>query len=181
MRRIRKLLRLVPLFVMTMALSPAVCHALDIYLKIAGIDGDSLAVGHAGWIDVVSLRNALQTTITVDSGRPVAGLANFSPISLIKPVDRSTPKLQENLVTGNSALNAIIEIWTPGPTPKKIVEIYLEQVFAVSVDEIVPSGDLPTETVSLYFTKYRYTFFVYASDVKLTEHRALQWNILTMS
>jgi type VI secretion system secreted protein Hcp len=63
------------------------------------IDGEATAKGHEQWIDVLGFDGDAVAPVTIGSGGG-AGKVDLKPIVNTKPIDKSTPKLFEALVTG---------------------------------------------------------------------------------
>jgi len=65
-----------------------------IYMKIEGLDGESIEDNHKNWIDVLSLSDS-------SNSKPVTGEGDLpKEIILVKELDKSSPKLAESLLRG---------------------------------------------------------------------------------
>ena len=65
-----------------------------IYMKIKGLDGESIEDNHKNWIDVLSLSDS-------SNSKPVTGEGDLpKEIILVKELDKSSPKLAESLLRG---------------------------------------------------------------------------------
>jgi len=62
-----------------------------IYIKIAGIEGDSKSAKHKGWIDVLSI-SGLSIPQDKASGLPT-GKRQHKPLTITKRIDKATPLL----------------------------------------------------------------------------------------
>lgn len=93
----RKMLSILAALLMTATLS----FSQGIFLKIDGIKGESKDKAHAGWIDISSFE---QSVSREESGREVnrraRSNANFDPISMVKNLDFSSPKIAEAVARG---------------------------------------------------------------------------------
>ena len=72
--------------VLGMSLAPATFAALDMFLKLDGIPGESADELHKGWIDVLSFSWGLATPEDSRSGRAV-----FGPLSYTQLLDAAVP------------------------------------------------------------------------------------------
>jgi len=80
---------------------PASVLCADMFLKIAGVRGESSDADHGGWIDVVSYRSSLiqrSSTATRTSRR--RGTLPMGDITVTKQIDKASPKLNEALCKG---------------------------------------------------------------------------------
>ena len=66
--------------------------ALDAFLKIEGIPGESGDVAHRDWIEVVGYSLGMTTPTDVATGT-AAGRCQLSPLTILKVVDKATPLL----------------------------------------------------------------------------------------
>src|SRR4051812_38889899 len=66
--------------------------AVDIFLRLSGIDGESIASGHAKEIDILSWSWGMTNKITFVTGGLGSGKAQAGELSFMHWVDRSTPE-----------------------------------------------------------------------------------------
>lgn len=89
---------------------------MAIFLRIPGIDGDSLDSAHKGWIDIDDLSHSIDAQASASAGARrtgsgrVARSASAGAFDLRKAVDLSTVKLQEAVVNGKGFAEATIEV-----------------------------------------------------------------------
>lgn len=81
------------------------------YLKIGTIAGESLAAGHAGWIEVDSVYWPAVPPSAPPGSRP-AGVAKGGPgsVGLSKKSDKATPGLQKALANGEQFPSATLDV-----------------------------------------------------------------------
>lgn len=138
--------------------------AIDVYLQLEGIKGESQDSAHQGWIECEGLHYAIQqpTSATASTaGGHTAGRAELSPISFHKIVDVSSPLLAQTCAMGKTIQRARIEFFRADGAgkPIKYYQIELENVLITTVAPAVGAGDLMRESVSLRFAqvKWQYT------------------------
>ena len=76
--------------------------AVDVFLKIKGIPGESADSKHKGEIDVLSYSWGISQTGTMSyGGGGGAGKANFSDFSFMMRMNKATPKLMQACANGS--------------------------------------------------------------------------------
>ncbi|MDR2483780.1 MAG: type VI secretion system tube protein Hcp [Treponema sp.] len=130
----------------------------DVYfLKLDGIDGQSLDKGHDKWIDVISFSHGTKQNVSIQRGAEVAGRGEFLPFTFTHALDKATPKLQQFCMNGQKIskaqfayCQAIAGVQTP------VYEITLEnvkiaraEVKTVKSEGEGPLGEQPLEEVDL--------------------------------
>ena len=132
--------------------------AVDYFLKLEGIPGESVAEGHKDEIEIYSFSfGATQTGGTTGGGG--AGKVVFTDISFTKPVDKSSPQLYLQCAQGKHIPTAILYGRKAGERPTDYYIIKLTDVLISSVQTSGASGgDRPTESLSLNFTKIEFSY-----------------------
>ena len=80
--------------------------AVDFFLKLEGIDGQSADKGHANWIEVFEIDHGAMQNVTMQRGADVAGRGQFLPFRFTHAVDKATPKLQQFCMNGQKIAKA---------------------------------------------------------------------------
>ena len=130
--------------------------AVDMFLKIDGVDGESKDKKHGKAIDVLPWSwGASNSGSAHVGGGAGAGKANVQDLTVTKYVDSSSPKLLLACCSGNHYNNALLTVRKAGgDNPVEYVKIKMEQVFITLVSTGGHGGDdRLTETVSLNFSK----------------------------
>jgi type VI secretion system Hcp family effector len=127
------------------------------FLKLDGIDGQSLDKGHDKWIDVISFSHGAKQNVSIQRGAEVVGRGEFLPFSFTHAVDKATPKIQQFCMNGQKIpkaqfvfCQAIAGVQTP------VYEITLEnvkvsraEVKTINAGDQSPLGEQPLEEVDL--------------------------------
>lgn len=131
--------------------------AMDVFLKIEGIEGESADKVHAGSIDILAWSwGASQSGTTHIGGGGGAGKVNVQDISLTKWVDRSTPDLFLACCNGKHFPKASLIVRKAGEKPLEYLKIHLEDLIISSVSTGGSGGeDRLTENISLNFGKIK--------------------------
>lgn len=138
--------------------------AIDVYLQIDGIKGESADSAHPGWIECLSVNWAISQPKSATSstgGGHTAERAELTEISLNKLADLSSPILSQTCAMGRTIPKAKFEFLRADGQGERIkyYEIELENVLIGHVAPSIEAGSILTENVGLKFSKvhWRYT------------------------
>jgi type VI secretion system secreted protein Hcp len=126
--------------------------SFDAFMQISDIPGESKDGKHDGWIELLSFRHgAVQPVSSTASsaGGAAVGRVNFSPVTISKLVDKTSPKLWEACFTGKHIKKITIELCRAGGDKQKYLVIKMEQVLIADFEQ-GGSDDFPIETVSFF-------------------------------
>ena len=127
--------------------------AVDTFLKLGDIKGESKDAKHAGEIEVLSWSFGVSQTGTMGmGGGGGAGKANFSDVSIMHAVDKASPVLMTKCATGEHIKEATMVSRKAGKGQQEYLIIKMNDILVTSVQ---PSGssEHPMESVSLNFSK----------------------------
>ena len=121
--------------------------AVDIFLKIDGIPGESLDSDHLDEIDVLSW--SWQLSQSSNPANPIV-----RPMSVTKYTDLASVSLYTSLLTNTKAPNAVLTVRQVGGTnPLEYAVITMTDVTVSAVSNGASSADdRSTETISLNFS-----------------------------
>lgn len=139
--------------------------AVDMFLKIDGIDGEASDEAHSNWIDVLSVDwGAMQTPARAnlappqrDAVRQRPGRVKYGDITLTKSYDKSSPKLVEACAKGTHIPSIVLELTTSEADGSRYMRVELQDVI-ISSYGIDATGDRPMESISLNFAKVKTTY-----------------------
>ncbi len=131
---------------------PPSCFAYDMFLQIDGIPGGSTDPNHNNWIDVVSY------TFTADRIRE-ASEPNLLELSLVKPLDKASPKLAQFCPNGNHITSVELDICPSTSGNQTSMKYMLTDVTITGVHTYTKASDpLPMEQVSLSFGQIQWEY-----------------------
>jgi|JI10StandDraft_1071094.scaffolds.fasta_scaffold308780_2 type VI secretion system secreted protein Hcp len=98
--------------------------SLDIYIKIAGVDGESSDSTHQGWIEIQNISTGISlpfsnTSYSSTGGGTNTGRADFDYITFTKFMDNASVKLQEYCATGKTCATVEIHFCQAGDGQEK--------------------------------------------------------------
>jgi type VI secretion system secreted protein Hcp len=126
--------------------------AVDFFLKLDGIDGESQDSAHEGEIDILDFSFGYSVEVPTDRGGGGEGRATLGDLILVKELDKSSDALDAAAAAGTVIPEARFSVRT-GTAASDYLVITLEDVLVTSVTRSDDSTDVPTEEMSLNFGK----------------------------
>lgn len=127
--------------------------AVDVFLKLGDIKGESTDSKHTGEIDVLSWSwGVSQTGTMAHGGGGGIGKASFSDLNIMHALDKSSPVLMKACATGEHIKEGTLIARKAGKGQQEYLIIKMNDILITSV---APSGSTeePTESVSLQCSK----------------------------
>ncbi len=150
--------------------------AVEAFLRIDGIPGESTDSRHKDWIDVISYNHGMSLTISAGGPGGSSGKSDHSDFTVKKYIDQSSPVLALELNRGAHIRDATLElVRTVNDTTQVYMKYKLEDVIISSI-QVNGSGDVPVEDVGFSYGKITWTYTT-ASGSDITHY----WNIRTNS
>ncbi|MDG1011212.1 MAG: type VI secretion system tube protein Hcp [Luminiphilus sp.] len=141
--------------------------AVDAFLKLDGIDGESQDKEHKGEIDILSWAWGGASTGSFNlGGGGASGKASFTDIQLVKYYDKASPNLMAKLADGTHIKEAtLVARKAGGSSAIEFLKIKLTDVIITSVN-FGGSGDDDryTENVSLACAKFEVAYQAQKND-----------------
>jgi len=141
--------------------------AVDMFLKLDGIKGESHDSKHKGEIDVLAWSWGMSNgSSTHSGGGGGAGKVSINDITLTKNVDSSSNALFLSCATGHHIKQADLVVRKHGgKTPLEYLKIKLEDIIITSVSIGGAGGDtMVSENVSLSFAKVHFDYVPQKED-----------------
>ena len=131
--------------------------AVDMFIKMTDILGESTDKVHKDEIEVMSFSWGASNPVTIGTagGGAGAGKVSISSFNFMDRVQKSSPLLFLATATGEHIDNAIVSVRKAGASGD-FYKLTLSPVFVESVQHSASEGgedDTPTESVSLAFAK----------------------------
>lgn len=137
--------------------------AVDVYLQIDGIKGESQDSAHQGWIECQSVRWGVSqprsATVSTGGGH-TAERAELKEVSFLKITDLASPLLLQHCAMGKTIPKAKFEFMRADGDgkPVKYFEIELENVLIGGIEPSIEPGTILDEHVSLKFSKVKWKY-----------------------
>jgi len=130
--------------------------AVDMFLKLDGIKGESADAKHKDEIQIQSFSWGMTQAGTHGfGGGGGAGKVSVQDISIVKLVDKSSPELMLACANGKHIKDGLLTVRKAGEKPLEYMKIKLTDVLVSSVQEAGNGHELLSESVSLNFAKFQ--------------------------
>ncbi len=138
----------------------------DAYMKIAGVDGESVSKGFEKWIDILSFHWGVTQSGTFSSGSGgTGGKCNVSDYSVVKKIDAATATIFMHCCTGEHFPCVEVVLRKAGGKGGHVD--FLKYKFTdVIIGSVRPGGssqgadDIPLEEVSLSAAKAEFDYTI---------------------
>ena len=137
--------------------------AFDCFLKIEGVDGESSDDKHKDWIELLSYSHGVSqpsSGAASSGGGRSAERCDHADFSIVKTVDKATPKLALACCDGTHIESIKVELCRAGGDKQKYMEYVMNDVIVASAR---PGGSsegeaLPTEEVCFNYGKIEWVY-----------------------
>ncbi len=127
--------------------------AVDAFMKIDGVPGESTESGYEGWIDLIEFSYSMSSPASRLTGKRT-GRTQLAPITFTKTFDKASPLLMMHCSTGQNITEIRIEVLKSGISGRKdpYFTIVLKKVTVTSYDLNADlAGDSVIEKVTISF------------------------------
>ncbi len=134
--------------------------AVDMFLKIGDVKGESKDKSHKDEIDVLAWSWGLDQTGTMHlGGGGGAGKVNVHDISITKYVDKSSPNLMKMCCMGKQFPEAVLTVRKAGEKPLEYIILKMKKVIITSLTTGGGAGEEQlTENVSFNFAEVAFDY-----------------------
>lgn len=153
--------------------------AVDMFIKIGDIKGESQDDKHKDEIDVLAWSWGMSQSGTMHAGGGGgAGKVSVNDVSFTKWVDKSTPNLMLSCMQGDHIPEAKLVVRKAGTNPLEYIEIKMTDVLITSVSTGGSGGeDRLTENITLNFAKVEYKYTPQKKDGSKDTPIPVGWDI----
>ena len=130
--------------------------AVDFFLKLDSIPGESVADGHKDEITLLSFSwGGSQVSSVAGTGGSGAGKVSLENLHVMKYYDKASPTIFKALVSGTHIKTGVLSAVKSGVTGgKPYLKISFEELF-VTNSSISGSSETPAESVSFSYNKIK--------------------------
>ena len=153
--------------------------AVDMFIKIGDIEGESSDDTHAGEIDVLAWSWGMSQSGTTHSGPGGgAGKVNVQDLSFTHYVDKASANLVKMCCNGKHIEEATLVVRKAGETPLEYLIITMKNGLIASVSTGGSGGeDRLTENVTLNFAEFKIEYVPQLADGSGDASVIAGWNI----
>lgn len=154
--------------------------AVDFFLKIDGIPGESKDDKHKGEIDVLAFSWGLaQQGIGHVGGGSGAGKVQFQDLSFTHYVDKATTDLMFSCASGKHIKTATLIARKAGGKPLEYIKIVMNDILVSSVSTGGSGGEeRQTENVTLNFAEVKVDYVEQKADGSGEAAKNMGWSVL---
>jgi type VI secretion system secreted protein Hcp len=153
--------------------------AVDMFLKIDGVDGESEDDGHKKSIDVLAFSWGMSQSGSMHiGGGGGSGKVNVQDMSITKFLDKSSAELVKRCCSGKHFPTVLLTCRKAGDKPVEYYKVTMEEVLISSVSEGASGGeDQQTENITLNFAKVKVEYTPQKEDGSPDAAIVAGWNI----
>ena len=126
--------------------------AFDAFLKLDGIDGESVDRDYAKWIEVLSFSwGASNTERGAATGGAGAGKVVFQDFHFMMSFNKASPELLKRCASGEHIKSGVLSVRKAGEKPLEFYKVRMTDILVSSYQDS-GSSELPMDSISLNFT-----------------------------
>lgn len=153
--------------------------AVDMFIKIGNIKGESQDSKHKGEIDVLAWSWGVSNSGSAHMGAGQgAGKVNVQDLGFTKFVDKASPDLLLNCCNGKHIDKAVLVVRKSGEQPLEYLTITMQDLIITSVSTGGSGGeDRLTENVNLNFGKIQVQYKEQTAKGSVGDQPTMGWDI----
>src|SRR5665213_1566562 len=129
--------------------------AVDYFLKLDGIQGESADEHHKNEIQIMSFSwGGSQTSSVAGTGGSGAGKVDLSDFSIMVNFDKATPKFFKSMCAGTHIKTGELSAIKSGAEGKPYLKVDFKELFVSSL-QISASSEIPTVSVSFTYNEIK--------------------------
>lgn len=179
--KLSQLLAVAPLALAALTPMAAKGAAVDYFLKLDGIEGESTDKVHSKEIVLDSFSFGMTQAVSAvpgTGGAGGAGKVTFADTAITARISKVSPQLYLNAAGGTKIKSALISVRRPSDrSGGDFYTVKLEDVLLTSLKTGGNSGDTPTETVTMNFGKVTWTYRPQKADGSLDTAVTRFWSL----
>ncbi len=140
--------------------------ANDMFLKIDGIEGESVDSTHTNEIELLMVNWGMTQGATMHTGTGGgAGKVSVNDLVFTHTVDKASPILMQTCMSGKHIAKAVLTVRKAGEKPLEFYKVTMTDVMVTSVQPTGSNGDSGMiETVGLAFSKVKIEYQPQGAD-----------------
>ena len=150
--------------------------AVDYFLKLDGIDGESADANHKNEIQIMSWSwGGSQVSSVAGTGGSGAGKADLSDFSIMTYFDKATPKFFKSLGAGTHIKSGTMSAVKSGADGKPYLKVDFKELFVSSL-QISGSSEIPTVSLSFSYNEIKIDYSVQDENGNLKSTGPITYN-----
>jgi len=156
---------------------PAAWAAMDIYLRVDGIEGEATEAKHKGWIQVASFHHAVTQPATTQTGARSTGRATFTDLTVTKSIDKASVRLLQACARGERLKSAALSVCRADRTREEFYRVTLKEVAVTGVETAGDTASQARETLTLGFAAIAWTYRPASDTGKAQPEITAAWDL----
>jgi type VI secretion system secreted protein Hcp len=137
--------------------------AIDVYLQIGDIKGESQDSMHQGWIELISAQWGVtqpRSATASTGGGHTAERCEHRTLALSKLADLASPMLMQHCSMGKTIPKAKLEFMRADGDgkPVKYYQVELENVMIANMEQMISQGNILHDNIGLRFSKVKWSY-----------------------
>jgi type VI secretion system secreted protein Hcp len=150
--------------------------AVDYFLKLDGIQGESVDTNHKNEIQLLSWSwGASQVTSVAGTGGSGAGKADLSDFSVMKFLDKSSTPIFKALISGTHIKTGTLTAVKSGAAGKPFLKVDFQELFVTS-QQLSASSEIPSESVSFSYNQIKVEYSMQDDKGTVTTAGSVTYN-----
>ena len=152
--------------------------AVEFFLKLDGITGESQVAGHVGEIQLsaYNFSGSNASSVAAGTGGSGVGKVSLGTINVTKQTDSASVKLFLNLCKGTHIATGLLSAIKSGGGGKPYLTLQLTEVFITSF-QLDSSSETPVERLSLSFRSIQVSYFAQNPDGTMVAKGVGGWDV----
>jgi len=152
--------------------------AVDIFLELEGIKGESKDSKHKDTIDVLSWSWGMSQSGTAHMGGGAgAGKVAVQDLNFTHYIDKSSPTLMLHCCNGKHIPNGLVTVRKAGEKPLEYLKIKLQDIIISGVQTAGHHNDQITENLTLNFAKFHVEYTEQKNDGSGSPGGEMGWDV----
>jgi len=152
--------------------------AIDMFLQVDGVKGESADASHSGFSDIVSLNWGASQAASVSGGGGGSGKVSFSDLSVTAALDSATPALLKYCSSGKHVPNVKVSICKAGGTQIEYATIVLKDVLVTNAQfGSFDDSEAVKLTYSFQAAKVEHHYWVQGKDGSKGAESQMGWDV----
>ncbi len=153
--------------------------AVDMFLKLDGIDGESTDAKHKGEIDIESFSwGASNSGSAAHGGGGGAGKVSMQDFSFTTRVSKASPQIFLACASGEHIKQALLTVRKAGGEQSEFLKVTMSDVLVSSwKQDGSADADVPMDQVTMNFAKIQFSYSPQRADGRLDTAVTAGWDV----
>ena len=152
--------------------------AVDMFLKLDGIDGESVDLKHKGELEIESFSwGASNPGSAAHGGGGGAGKVSMQDFHFVTTTSKASPKLFLYCASGAHIRSGVLTVRRAGESQHEFLKVTMSDVLVSSWQQSGSGSEVPTDQVSINFSKIEIEFTTQSATGAAGETTRAGWDV----